>query len=162
VAIISYTKSIGDFFMTYPYYMQNNPYYQPNAFAGALSQNYGNYTQQPQQQAQNSFKILAVATKEEATGAPVDLVNGIPSFFFNKSNGEIYIKQFDIKTGTPIFKTFLEVKQEENTKDIPMYEKQLNYLCNGVDSLHKMIANLATSEENSEVETKPKKKEGSK
>lgn len=145
-----------------------NPYYQPyqgnmmnaypNHFVQAMQQNYG----QPQQQAQNQqqittqppimtpsnsgSKIIPVSNKEEATGTAVDLVNGTPSFFYNKSNGEIYLKQFDIPTGKGIFKTYVEIQPEiEEPKEqqtVINYDKEINYLIHGVDNLHRMVAQL--------------------
>lgn len=162
-----------------PYYpqFQNgiiNPY--PNYYTAAMQQIYNPQAQQQaqQQQQQNQqittqppimqsqnvigSKILPVTNKEEATVAPVDLVQGTPSFFFNKSNGEIYLKQFDVPTGTTIFKIYTETKQlEEPHADTPHadtvnYEKKLNYLIQGVDNLHRMIAQL--HEERNQYRTK--------
>lgn len=158
-------------------YMAPNPYYAqfqngivnpyPNYYTAAMQQIYNPQAQQQaqQQQQQNQqittqppimqpqaniigSKILPVTNKEEATVAPVDLVQGTPSFFFNKSNGEIYLKQFDVPTGTAIFKIYTETKQVEEPHaeaphaDAVNYEKELNYLIQGVDNLHRMIAQL--------------------
>ena len=148
----------------YPYYQNGafNPY-QPSPFVSAMQQNYG--TQQPQQTQQNQQnistqppilqpntnavngnKILAVANKEEATGAPVDLVSGTPSFFYNKSNGEIYLKQFDVASGTAIFKVYGEIVQPKEDVKEPVqavnYDKELHYIADGIDNLHRMQADL--------------------
>ena len=158
--------------MTYPMYQ--NPYYIPmgnpyqiSPYVAAMQQVY-NQQQQPQVQQQQSqqaqqqittqppimqpqaiigSKILPVTNKEEATVAPVDLVQGTPSFFYNKSNGEIYLKQFDVPTGTAIFKVYSETVQpeEEIQKEVPLqtdYSKEFQYLSEGIDNLHRMIANL--------------------
>lgn len=149
--------------------MNYNPYYQsfqnnipmnqyPNHFVNAMYQNYG---QQPQQQNQQQIttqppilqpqinsiasKILPVTNKEEATVAQVDLINGTPSFFYNKSNGEIYLKQFDVSNGSAIFKTYVETIPpvvEEEPKKTSNYDKEINYLINGIDSLHRMMAEI--------------------
>lgn len=155
--------------MTYPMYQ--NPYYMPMAnpyqispYVAALQQTYNaqpqqaQQTQQPQTQQQISTqppimqpqsvigsKILPVTNKEEATVAPVDLVQGTPSFFYNKSNGEIYLKQFDVPTGTAIFKVYGEIAQpkEEVKEHIQAdYSKEFQYISEGIDNLHRMIANL--------------------
>ena len=141
-----------------------NPYYQPqyqnnmalntypNHFIQAMQQNYA----QPQQQittqppimqsTASGNKIIPVSNKEEATATPVDLVNGTPSFFFNKEKNEFYIKQFDVPTGKGIFKTYIETIQETETdKEQPLiinYDKQINYLIQGMDNLHRMVAQL--------------------
>lgn len=85
---------IGGFFMSYPYYQ--NPY-------AYLPQQQTITTQPPIMQPQMSItKMIPVSTREEATGTPVDLVSGSPTFFYNKSNGEVYLKQFDVQKGTAI------------------------------------------------------------
>ena len=124
-------------------YMGQNPYNNminphPSYFANALQQPYLNQQQQLQQvQQQNQqqittqppimqpqasgSKIIPVSNREEATGTAVDLINGTPSFFYNKSNGEIYLKQFDIPTGKGIFKTYIETQPEvETSKEQPL------------------------------------------
>lgn len=101
---------------------------------------------QPNTNVVNGNKILAVANKEEATGAPVDLVSGTPSFFYNKSNGEIYLKQFDVASGTAIFKVYGEVIQPKEDVKEPIqavnYDKELHYIADGIDNLHRMQADL--------------------
>ena len=153
-----------------PYYMPYNPY-QVTPFVNAMQQAYNTQqVQQPQQtqqqvqqpqQAQQTIttqppimqpqafigsKIMPVTNKEEATVAPVDLVQGTPSFFFNKSNGEIYLKQFDVPTGTAIFKVYSETvqPQEETQEEVKQvdYTREFQYISEGIDNLHRMIANL--------------------
>ena len=153
--------------MNYANYMGQNPYnmYQPQQsyFANAMQQTYSNQQQMPSQQnTQNQQTITTqppimqpqsmvsqmkqVLNIEEATGAPVDLINGTPSFFFNKSNGDIYLKQFDVPSGTAIFKTYIEaqpqIDETKNGKTTYNYEKEFNYLIQGVDNLHRMVAQL--------------------
>ena len=153
----------GDFTMTYnPYYGQfqngmNNPYFNypmQNPYVQAQNQQ---PIQQPQQQQQQittqppilqpkqaiNNEILSVANKEEAIGAPVDLIHGKPSFFYNKCNGEIYLKQFDVPTGSAIFKVFNEtVEQVEQKPESINYKKELEYMVQGIDNLHRMIAKM--------------------
>jgi hypothetical protein len=150
--------------MYYPQFQGNiyNPH--PSYFANAMQQNYNPQPQQQPQQTQNQqrenittqplimqpqinsiSKIIPVLTKEEATGSPVDLVNGTPSFFYNKSNGEIYFKQFDVPNGLAIFKTYLEVKEPEKKEEQiikPDYEGELRYISEGVDNLHRILAQM--------------------
>ena len=157
--------------MNYANYMGQNPYNMvnphPSYFANALQQPYFNQQQQQQQPTQSQqqittqppimqpqamvSKITQVLNKEEATGSPVDLINGSPSFFYNKSNGEIYLKQFDVPSGTAIFKTYVQVQEKEQSKQDNIsptskqnvsYEKELHYISDGVDSLHRMIDEL--------------------
>lgn len=169
---------------TNPYYqvpMQNNmamtPY--PNHFINAMLQPTQSQAQtqvqtQPQLQNQqtittqppimqpqsNVTRILPVANREEATVAPIDLINGTPSYFINKSNGEIYYKQFDVPTGSYIFKTYVQVKETEQSKqdDINItpttvnYDKELHYISEGIDNLHRMIADLQNERTQEDIE----------
>lgn len=153
--------------MNYANYMGQNPYNMmqphPSYFANALQQPYFNQqqtqnqqnqgqqqitTQPPimQPQANEGSKMNFVTNKEEATVRAVDLINGTPSFFYNKSNGEIYLKQFDIPTGKGIFKTYVEtqpiVEEMNENSTINNLEKEINYLVQGMDNLHRMIAQI--------------------
>ena len=167
--------------MTYGNYMGQNPYMfnqHPSYFASAMQQNYGlPVTQQPQpqqppqnqqqtittqppiMQPQASGKIIPVSNKDEATAAQVDLVYGTPSFFHNKSQNEIYLKQFDVPTGTAIFKTFVEKPIEEVIEaHVDNYDKQLNYISEGVDSLHRLLLQMQKEDVEEEIIEKPKGK----
>ena len=159
--------------MNYTNYMGQTPYNvyqpQPSYFTNAMQQNYGfqQPTQipqpqsQPQAQAQQQqittqppimqpsmveSKIIPVSNREEATGRAVDLINGTPSFFYNKSNGEIYLKQFDIPTGKGIFKTYIEAQIPDDTPipqaNINNYEKEFEYLKEGIAGLYRKIEQL--------------------
>ena len=154
--------------MTYGNYMGQNAYYPyqqmnqyPNHFVNAMQQNYGlpqqpqvqpqaqqqNITTQPpimQPQASVGSKIIPVANKEEATGTAVDLINGTPSFFYNKSNGEIYLKQFDIPTGKGIFKTYIEaqISDEPTTQETHNYEREFEYLKEGIAGLYRKLEQM--------------------
>lgn len=134
-------------------YPMQNPYVQQ-----AQQQQSAQQQQQPTQQQQQQIttqppilqpknginnEILCVATKEEAIGSPVDLIHGKPSFFYNKSNGEIYLKQFDVPTGSAIFKVFNETVEKVEEKPEPIdYKKELSYISEGIDNLHRMIAKM--------------------
>jgi hypothetical protein len=152
-----------------PYYMPVANPYQVSPYVAAMQQLYNTQSQptqqvqqpQAQQQSQQQIttqppimqpqaiigsKIMPVTNKEEATVAPVDLVQGTPSFFYNKSNGEIYLKQFDVPTGTAIFKVYSETVQPEEVKQEEVkqadYSREFQYISEGIDNLHRMIANL--------------------
>ena len=143
------------YFGQYPYqptyfnYPMQNPYMQQGQQQQSAQQQPTQQeqitTQPPILQPKNGInnEILCVATKEEAIGSPVDLIHGRPSFFYNKSNGEIYLKQFDVPTGSAIFKVFNEKVEEieEKPRNID-YKKELNYISEGIDNLHRMIAKM--------------------
>lgn len=161
-----------------PYYPMYNPH--PSYFANAMNQNYGNPIQQQSQQPQNNQqqsqqtittqppilqpvnngKITPVSNREEATGASVDLIYGTPSFFYNKSNGEIYLKQFDVQNGTAIFKIYGEIQPIEEPKqevlpklDIKDYEPEFQRLNEGIDSLHRMLSELKEKQYSEYIES---------
>lgn len=147
--------------MTYGYY-QPQFYAHPGAYAATLQQSYNPQQNQQittQQQAlQPASRIIQVASKEEATGTPVDLINGTPTFFYNKGKNEIYIKQCDISTGTPIFKTFGEIKEtEEPQKEEKGYDfdKKFQHLDEGMESIHRLLIQM---QEEKEEKTKGGKK----
>ena len=144
-------------YMQNPYFNSMNNPYQPSYFSYPYPQqmqnqqaNQTNQSQQittqppilqPKQLINN--EILSVANKEEAIGAPVDLITGKPSFFYNKCNGEIYLKQFDVPTGTAIFKVFNETAEPiEQKPEVIDYKKELHYISEGIDNLHRMIAKM--------------------
>ena len=175
--------------MTYGY-MGQNPYYQGNImpqyttpFVSAMHQNYGQSPQvqqqsQPQQQQTittqppilqpqtSASKITPVSNREEATASPVDLVNGTPSFFFNKEKNEVYYKQFDVLTGKGIFKTYVEtqIPEEPTTSQqtIKNYEPDFEYIKEGIAGLYRKLDKIQSvvhvDEIEMEEEVKPKGK----
>ena len=156
--------------MTYGNYMGQNGYYQypqlnqyPNHFVNAMQQNYG-LPQQPQVQPQAQQQTITtqppimqpqasvgnkmnfVSNREEATASPVDLINGAPSFFFNKEKNEFYLKQFDVPTGKGIFKTYIEAQtSEEPTKEVydpSIIEQKIDYLKEGIAGLYRKLEQM--------------------
>lgn len=94
---------------------------------------YGFY--QPQQQ--NFSKAFTVTSKEQATNTPVDF-NGLPTFFYNQNANEVYLKQFDVRTGSAIwkeFKTAEPVKDEPKFIDLETYNADKTALNQKLDSL---------------------------
>lgn len=163
-----------------PYYPNNNMYNQthPNYFTNAMLQPYNNQTQQTTSQQQNittqppilqpqGNKMIQVSNKEEATGASVDLIYGTPSFFYNKSNGEIYLKQFDVANGNAIFKVYGEIQQvdEPNLTKTKDYEEEFEYLKEGIAGIYRKLEQLPIyvkeEEENIEID-QPKAQKGKK
>ena len=147
-----------------PYYQQlqgNMPMGQyPNHFVNAMQQAYGTPQPQSQQtvttqppimqpQASVGSKIIPVSNREEATASPVDLINGTPSFFYNKEKNEVYIKQFDVPTGKGVFKTFIELQPVEEPitevkeqVSINSYKEDFRYLKDGIDGLYRVLAEI--------------------
>lgn len=128
--------------MSYPYYQY------PNYYANYGMPQQTITTQPPIMQPQMSVtKMIPVSTREEATGTPVDLVSGSPTFFYNKSNGEIYLKQFDVPKGTAIFKVYKEAIESPRNDvisggNINPYEKEFKHINEGIDSLHRLLQDM--------------------
>lgn len=148
--------------------MQNYPYnfyqsMQPSYYSNALQHQY----QQPQQAtAQNVNTVIPVSNKEEAIATPVDLINGTPTFFHNKGKNEIYIKQFDVQSGSATIKTYIQSEHDskpdnegKNNIDINTYKKDMDYLKAAIDGLYKMFSsNNELPTDDIEEDIKPKRK----
>lgn len=110
----------------------NNPYQQ------RLMQMYNQ--QQPQQQI--GFQIIPVTNEQEARVSQIDIMNGTPSFFYNKNLGEVYLKQVN-QFGTADFIKFAKVQEplapikEEN--NAITYEKDFKALNDKIDGLYKIL-----------------------
>lgn len=94
---------------------------------------------QPQMQMQQPyFKMIAVTNEQEANATPVDIMNGTPTFFYNKSSNEIYMKQ-SLPNGTANFVKFGLLRQadlKENTSNnINLYDDKLNVINDKLDTL---------------------------
>ena len=158
--------------------MYNQPH--PNYFTNTMLQPYNTPTQQNTSQQQNittqppilqpqGSKMIQVSNKEEATGASVDLIYGTPSFFYNKSNGEIYLKQFDVANGNAIFKVYGEIQPVEEKPTVVennIYDKEFEYLKQGIAGLYRKLEQFnppvyIKEEENIEIE-QPKTQKGKK
>lgn len=143
--------------------MQNYPY---NLYQNMQPSYYSNALQHQQTAAQNINTVIPVSNKEEAVATPVDLVNGTPTFFYNKGKNEIYIKQFDVQSGSATIKTYIQIEydskpdnENKNNFDINTYKKDMDYLKAAIDGLYKMFSsNEELPEEDIEEYTKPKRK----
>lgn len=112
--------------------------------------NYEQQYVQPNQQYQMSmqqpyFKMIAVTNEQEANATPVDIMNGTPTFFYNKSSNEVYMKQ-SMPNGTANFVKFGLLKQadlKENTsKSIEIYDDKLNAINGKLDTLLATVPKL--------------------
>lgn len=77
-----------------------------------------------------SYNTRAVTNISEAKNAPID-ISGNPVFYFNSVSNEIYMKQFDLKTGNTFLGTYKFVAEpvEEQPKDeLKLINEKLDYL----------------------------------
>lgn len=107
-----------------------------------------NYLQQPQFARPMFYKALPIANEAEMNNYTVDF-NGMPTYFHNQATNEIFVRQFDFRTGLtstqkfikfePSSKPNLESKEENN---IDLYKKDFDALNGRLNGLEKMIENL--------------------
>ena len=118
--------------------MQNygsyNPYLQN--FQAQMQQQH-QQIQQPQQQ---GYKVIPISNKNETNSVITDF-NGTPIYFHNLSSNEIYIKQFDIKTGLATLQEFKRVEQlsEDKQVNINPYADDFKSINKKLDSIEKLL-----------------------
>ena len=101
-----------------------------NDYSQAYIPNYRLYPNQ-----QMFYKTLPVMSESEINNITVDF-NGSPTYFHNQATNEIYIKQFDIRTGITNMQKYVkaealnEIKQSEevNKKDFEALNSRLDNL----------------------------------
>lgn len=110
-----------------------------------------NFIQQPQQYGNFRpvfYKALPIANDAEMNNYTVDF-NGTPTYFHNQMTNEIYIKQFDMRTGLTTLQKYVkfeqadkpvEEKKEEFNTDL--YKADFEALNGRLNGLEKMIENL--------------------
>ena len=94
------------------------------------------------------YKALPVASEAEMNTYTVEF-NGIPTYFHNQATNEIYVKQFDIKTGLTTTQKFIKADgvggdrhDENNSVDINRYKEDLDVLNKRLGSLEEALAEL--------------------
>jgi hypothetical protein len=105
-----------------------------------------NYLQQPQYNYRPLFyKALPIANEAEMNNVTVDF-NGAPTYFHNQMTNEIFVKQFDLKTGITSTQKFVrfeeENKPEEKNTD---YNEKFDALNGRLEGLEKLIKNIQTN-----------------
>lgn len=112
----------------------NQPYYQhpQQLFDNRYNNPYLN------QQVQG-LRVMFVSNKEEANATPID-ISGNPSFFYNRGSNEIYVKQFDVKTGITTFQRFVKSDIEpESENKANLYDEQFKMITDRLDELQSML-----------------------
>lgn len=130
------------------------PNYQPNMYPNQYPNMYYNpyqerlanmeqqaYSQVPNYQQTQSYqlKMIPVSNIEEANATPVDTLNGFPSFFYNKAQNEIYMKQFNNVSGGAIFQIYKLQMAENPTKQADPYEVQFRAINEKIDGLYSIL-----------------------
>lgn len=116
-------------------------------------QNFTPYQPQFRPQMQSIYKALPVTSEAEMNTYTVDF-NGMPTYFHNQATNEIYVKQFDIRTGLTTTQKFIKFEGDskpiseskiENNKDI--YKEDFEAINGRLNGLQKMIENLQRKED---------------
>ena len=98
------------------------------------------------------YKLIPISSIEEANSTPVEF-NGSPTYFHNQATNEIYIKQFDVKTGLSNLQVFSRNLTNTTPKNnINTFEKDLDIIKQKLEALEKALV------VDEEIEEKPKRK----
>lgn len=112
-------------------------------------QNFNSLPFQPQFRPQQVFyKAMPVASEAEMNTYTVDF-NGMPTYFHNQATNEIYVRQFDIRTGLTTTQKFIKfeadskpVNESKDEDNISLFKKDFSVLNGRLNSLEKMIEDL--------------------
>lgn len=110
-----------------------------------------NFIQQPQQYGNFRpifYKALPIANDAEMNNYTVDF-NGTPTYFHNQMTNEIYVKQFDMRTGLTSLQKYIKfeqdskpVEEKKEEADRDLYKENFEALNGRLSGLEKMIENL--------------------
>lgn len=94
------------------------------------------------------YKALPVTSEAEMNTYTVDF-NGMPTYFHNQATNEIYVKQFDIKTGLTTTQKYIKfeadskpISESKTETDINTYKKDFECLNDRLDGLETLIKDL--------------------
>lgn len=109
-----------------------------------------NYLQQPQFNYRPLYyKALPIANDAEMNNVTVDF-NGTPTYFHNQMTNEIYVKQFDMRTGlinTQKFVKFEAVQKPDEEKKEDLYKEELNAIYGKINGLEETIKSITKSDD---------------
>lgn len=121
-------------------------------------QNYSNLTFPQQFRSQQAFyRALPVMSEAEMNTYTVDF-NGMPTYFHNQATNEIYVKQFDIRTGLTTTQKFIKAEgnskpnlESKPEKDISTYKNELNAIYGKLDGLEEIISKLKIESKGNDI-----------
>ena len=101
------------------------------------------YQQQHQPQTnQQGYKLIPVSNRNEVNSFITDF-NGTPVYFHNQATNEIYVKQFDIKTGLAKIQEFHHAESDlnhvEKENSINPYEENFKSINERLDGLYELL-----------------------
>lgn len=111
-----------------------------------MSYGYGNYNQF-QQNRPVFYKALPIANEAEMNNYTVDF-NGTPTYFHNQMSNEIYVRQFDMRTGLTSTQKFVKFEpistpveeNKEEKKDV--YKEELDAIYGKLNGLEETIRKI--------------------
>ena len=71
------------------------------------------------------YKVVPVMSENETNNITVDF-NGTPTYFHNQSNNEIYIKQFDFRSGLTTVQRFVKSEHDSKPTDDSKTDESIN------------------------------------
>ena len=112
-----------------------------------MTYNFGNYNQY-QQNRQMFYKAIPIANESDMNNITVDF-NGTPTYFHNQMTNEIYVRQFDIRTGLTTTQKFvrfepsnkpIEESKQENSKDV--FKEELDAIYGKINGLEEKLNDI--------------------
>ena len=109
-----------------------------------MTYGFGNYNQY-QQNRQMFYKAIPIANESDMNNITVDF-NGTPTYFHNQMTNEIYVRQFDIRTGLTTTQKFVRfepsnkpIEGSENNRD---YKEELEAIYGKINGLEEKINDI--------------------
>lgn len=130
-----------------------NPYLQR---LNQLEQQYPQFAPQPQQvqMQQPHFRVLPVTNMDEANATQV-AIDGTPTFFYNASKNEIYLKRISMNSGLAEFQKFVltqsPTSNEKQCKCTNASEQQFKAINDKLDGLYLLLGNKEEVQPKKEV-----------
>ena len=91
------------------------------------------------------YKVIPVSSEIEINNITVDF-NGTPTYFHNQNLNEIYVKQFDIKTGLTTTQKFIksdnaghEITGGKSDFNINEYQEKIDGITSRLDMLEEKL-----------------------
>ena len=106
---------------------------------------YQNYKQNYIQPFNQGCKVIPIANENELNNITVDYT-GLPSYFHNQQTNEIFIKQFDMRTGITNIQKFIkadnaqcDLSKVKDNEGINECKKEINALNERINDLKQLI-----------------------
>lgn len=126
-----------------PYNPTLNPVQRIQQYEQSNPQMFQQPAQQQPQQTSQTLSTIPVSNVEEAKAYIVDPYGIAPTFFYNASKNEIYLKKTNRDTGVAEFYTFARVEEPlsdvKESKGINVYDNDFKALNDKIDGLYSLL-----------------------